>query len=97
MPAATGVERLEAALGVVGDDVGQGRLAGAGRAVEDQRREPVGEQHPAKQLAFAEEVLLADELVERARPHPRRQRSGLVAILFAKVVEEIHGSPWWRT
>jgi hypothetical protein len=31
-----GVERDEAAAGVLGDDVGQGRLAGAGRAVKDQ-------------------------------------------------------------
>ena len=85
------VHRLEAALGVVGDDVRERRLARPRRAVEDQRREPVGQEHPAEKFAFAQEVLLPNELVERSRPHPRRQRPGLVAILFAKVVEEVHG------
>ena len=31
-------------------------------------------ERPAERPALADEVLLADELVERARPHPRRER-----------------------
>ena len=65
------VHRLEAALRVVGDDVGEGGLAGAGRAVEDERAEPVGDEH-ARRSFLAEDVLLADELVERPRPHAGR-------------------------
>lgn len=35
-----------------------------------------GEAAPER-AAFADEVLLADELLERARPHPRRERLAL--------------------
>ena len=81
------VERLEAALGVVGDDVRERGLAAAGRAVEDQRVEAIGQEHPAEQLAGAEEVLLPDELVERSRPHPRRERPGQCSVLFPQFIE----------
>ena len=88
---AGGVEAGEAAVRLVGDDVGQGRLAGAGRAVEDQRAEPVGREQPAEQLAGAEEVLLADELVERPRPHARGQRLGPAAVGGPVFVEQVDG------
>src|SRR5207249_1046895 len=81
---------LEPALGVAGDDVGEGGFAGAGRAVEDQRAEAVGQQHPAEQLAGAEEVFLADELIEGAGPHPGGERTGTVAVLLPQVVEQVH-------
>ena len=42
MPAATALSGAKRLLVWLGDDVGQRRLAGAGRAVEDQRAEPVG-------------------------------------------------------
>ena len=87
------VHRLEAALGVVGDDVRERGLSGPRRAVEDQRGEAVGEQHSPEQLAGPEEVFLPDELVERSRPHPRRERPGLAAVLFAEIVEEVHDPP----
>jgi hypothetical protein len=32
---------------------------------------------PAERSALADEVLLADELVEASRPHPRRERLAL--------------------
>jgi hypothetical protein len=34
-------------------------------------------------------MLLADELIERSRPHSRRQRLGLLQIRFVDVVKEI--------
>ena len=64
-----------------GQQPGERGLARAGRAVEDHRPEPIGRQQPPQQFALAEEMLLADELVERSRPHPRRQRLGFQAIL----------------
>ena len=76
---------------MLGDDVGQGGLAGAGRAVEDQRAEPVGLEQAAQQLAGAEEVLLADELVEGARPHARGQRLGLAEVGVTRLAEEVDG------
>jgi len=91
MPAATGVQRHEATFRMVGDDVGQRGLAGAGRPVEDQRAEPVGVEHAPQQLAGAEEMLLADELVHVPRPHPRRQRLCLAAVGFVDVAEEVDG------
>jgi len=41
--------------------VGQGSLAGAGRAIKHQRVQPIRLKHPPKELAFAQEVFLADE------------------------------------
>src|SRR5207237_5371508 len=56
-----------AAADAVGRPARVAGLAGAGRPPEDQRPEPVGQQHPPQQLAFAEELFLADELVEAAQ------------------------------
>ena len=57
-------ELPETAAALAGQQPGQGRLARAGRAVEDHRAEPVGLQQPPQQLPFAEEMLLA----RRTRP-----------------------------
>jgi hypothetical protein len=65
---------LEAALGRAGDDLGQGGLAAAGRAVEDDAAQPVGLDASAQRLAGAEHVVLADHLVQRARAHAGGQR-----------------------
>jgi hypothetical protein len=35
-------------------------------------------------------MLLAGELVQCARPHPRRQRLGALQVLLVEVAEEIH-------
>ena len=45
----------------------QRRFAGARRTVEDDRAQPIGRQQPPQQLAFAQKMLLADELVQRCR------------------------------
>ena len=58
-------ELAEAAVGFLGQQAGERRLAGARRAVEDHRAKPPRLQHPPQQFAFAEEMLLADELGER--------------------------------
>ena len=70
---------LEMAAAFAGQQPGQRGLARARRTVEDHRAEPIGRQQPAEQFPFAEKVLLADELVERGRPHPRRQAAALRA------------------
>ena len=60
-------EALERLLGRARDEPGDRGLARAGRPPEDQRREPVRlDQHPQR-LARAEQMLLADDLVERPR------------------------------
>ncbi|MDZ7800955.1 MAG: hypothetical protein U5K81_09225 [Trueperaceae bacterium] len=56
------------------DDPRQGGLAGPRRAVEDHAGQPVGLDRPAQQPARPQDVVLADELLQRARPHARRER-----------------------
>ena len=57
---------------------GERGLAGAGRPPEDHRvKRPVLER-PAEDLAGADQVRLADDLVERGRPHPVGERRGAV-------------------
>jgi hypothetical protein len=69
-----GVDRFECGLGLQGDDLGQRRLAGARRAVEDRAGEAIGVEKSAEELAGAEEVLLTDELFESAGSHADGER-----------------------
>ena len=73
-PDCGGVHLLEVAFGVRGDELREGRLSGAGRAIEDHAGEPVGFEHSPQQLAGAEEVLLADKFIQRSRPHADSKR-----------------------
>ena len=66
--------RLEVGLGQAADHEGEGRLARAGRAPEDERAELVLLDRAAQGPAGAEHLLLAEDLVERARPHPVGER-----------------------
>ena len=54
-------------------NVGQGGLARAGRAVQDQGRDSVGLDGAPQQGTRPKQVILADHLLERLRPHPRSQ------------------------
>ena len=54
-------------LGGVGEQPGDGGLADAGRAPEDDRAEAALGQHPPERAVGAEQVVLADDLVEAAR------------------------------
>ena len=57
-------QRLERLLGGAGDEARDGGLAGAGRTPEHHRRQPVGlDQHPQR-ATRAEQLFLADDLVE---------------------------------
>jgi hypothetical protein len=77
-PREHGAERHEPRPGRVGDDSRKRRLAGAGRAPEDDRLQKVALDRFAQRLPGRKELLLADELVEGPRPHPlgERRRSG---------------------
>jgi hypothetical protein len=44
--------------------------------------EAVGFEHSAEELAWAEEMLLADELIERARAHAGGERGGGVEVFL---------------
>ncbi len=66
--------RLEVRLGEAADHEGQGRLARAGRAPEDERAELVLLDRPPEGPAGAEHLLLPEDLVEGARPDPVGER-----------------------
>ena len=68
------VERDEMGAGGVGDDARQGGLAGARWAIEDHTAELVGLDGAPQQASRSNDVVLADILVQRARPHARGQR-----------------------
>ena len=84
---------LEMAAGGAGQQPGKRGLARARRTVEDDRAEAVGGQQAAQQLSLAEKVPLADELFERAWPHPRGQRLGFASMGVFAGVKERHAIP----
>ena len=66
-------QRGEWRVDLLGEESGQRRLAGTRRTPQHHRRQVAALDHPPQRAALADEVLLPDELVERARPHPRRE------------------------
>ena len=84
-----GVDGDEVGAGGVGDDARQGGLAGAGRAVEDDRAELVGLDGAAQEPPGPDDVLLADELVEGARAHARGQRRLALDQFLAAGVKQV--------
>ena len=84
MPDSTALNETNFARVDARDQARQRRLAGAGRAPEDDRAQPVMVDGLAQRPAGSRERFLADELVQRARPHPlgeRRRPIGLVGLL----------------
>ena len=65
---------LEGAFGRAGDGERQRGLAGARRTPEDRRRQAVELDEAAQRAAGSDEVLLADDLVDRARPEAGGER-----------------------
>ncbi len=59
----------EAGLGAMGDDLGEGRLSGAGRSPEDHRGGIIVFDGDTERLSGCKQVFLADVLLERVRPH----------------------------
>ena len=90
-PGGHGADLLEVAAALAGQQPGERCLAGARRPVEDHGAEPIGRQEPPQELALAQKVLLADELVERRRPHPRGQGLGGTAVFFFGSGKKRHG------
>ena len=87
-----GVDRrhlLEGALGRAGDGERQRRLAGARRTPEDRRRQAVLLDEAAQRLAGSDEVVLADDLVDRARPEPGGQRRLGAQTLLGRGAEQV--------
>jgi hypothetical protein len=75
-----GGEGDEAGVALRGDDPGEGGLATAGWAPDDDRRELAGLDQAAEQLAGTDEVLLADVVIEVSGSHAggERRAGGIV-------------------
>ena len=65
---------LEMQVGVLGQQAGDRRLAAARRPPQDQRAELAVGQHAAERTFGAEQVVLAQDLGQRLRPHPFGER-----------------------
>jgi hypothetical protein len=73
-----------------GDDLGECRLARAGRSGKDDRGKPVRLDRAPQQFARREDMLLSHELVERPRTHPTGERRRSVGLRFRfRLVEEV--------
>ena len=72
-----GGELLERGAGLVGDDARECGLSAPGRAVEDHRAHAVLLDREPERRALAEDLLLADEVVEPLGPEPERERRDL--------------------
>ncbi len=92
-----GVQRGKVGAGCVGNDPGQGRLAGSRRSVEDEAAQLVGLNRPAQEAARPDDVVLADILIQRPRSHARGQGRFLFQPVGVGMVEEIHGRIILRT
>jgi hypothetical protein len=84
-----GRELLERRAGRVRDDARERRLAAARRAVEDGRADAVALDRQAERRTGAEHVLLADELLERPRAQPDRERRDLGQPLARRIGEKV--------
>ena len=86
---------------MLGGHARERRLAGARRPVEDHRVRAAGLDRRAQRRALAEQVLLADEVVERARAHARgerpvrRPRRG-PGLLLGRVEQALHDASMVR-
>ena len=69
-------DRFEDGARLLREQKRDGGLAGARRPPQDHRIQSARRDHLAEQLAGAEQMLLADDLVERTRTHPIGERLG---------------------
>ena len=91
-PAETAEMHDEVGVRHRGDDPRQGRLAAAGRPPEDDRGQLAGLDQAPQDLARPDEVLLADVLVQRPRPHAGGEgRAGAGVVQPQVVVAEERG------
>jgi hypothetical protein len=73
-PLGDGADGLDVGAAGRRDQACQGRLAGPRRAPEDQRAGPPRVDHSTQGPPGRQEPLLPQDLVERPRPHPGRER-----------------------
>ena len=67
---------LEDQAGAVGQEPGDRLLTAARRAPQDDRGQATGRDHAAQRGVVGEQLVLADDVVERPRAQPVGQRAG---------------------
>src|SRR6185437_13425914 len=85
-----GAERHEAPPRAAGDDAGERGFARSGRTPEDHGTELVALELGAQRLAGGEQVRLADELVQIARPHAVGERAAGGGFFWNHGLEQRH-------
>ena len=75
MPESTALNEMKWARVTFAIRRAERRLAGAGRAPEDDRLQAILLDRAAERTPRTDERLLPDELVQGPRPHPLRERS----------------------
>ena len=89
-------ELREVCAGEVRDDLRERRLARAGRAPKDHRGNLIALDRAPQRTARPHDLFLTDELVERARPHARRERVADRTAASARLEEPQHSTAsWW--
>ena len=86
-----GRQGLERLLGGAGDEARDRGLARTGRPPQHHRREPVGfDQHPQR-ATRAQQLLLADDFIERTRPQAGRDGRATLESVQHRGGEEVVG------
>jgi hypothetical protein len=77
---------------LAGQQPGERGFARARRTIKNHRAQPIGLEQSPQQFSFSQKMLLADELLERNRPHPRGQRLRFAAVRLFACIEKGHVS-----
>ena len=86
--AGDGTELPEAAFAFHGKQLGERGFPTARGAKENHGSKLVSIDQPSKQFALTEKMILADELIQRRRTHPRRQWLGTFQMSFLRGIEK---------
>src|SRR5437588_4566621 len=86
-----GIDLAKTALGMLGNHVRQRGLSRAWRAVEDERGDPVRQEHAPQQLVRTEKVFLTDEFVQGPWPHACSKGLSLLQVGLVDLSKQIAG------
>ena len=84
-----GANLLIAAMAGIGQQPGQRRFSGAGRAIKQYGPQSIRIQQSPQQLACSQEMTLANKLIQRARSHACGQWLHTIEIMLFRLGEEV--------
>ena len=86
------IDLPELRFGRIGDHLGQRRLAGAGRPVEDKAADLVSLDRSVQEFVLSDDVLLPHYFFEPCRAQSGSQRRLRLLLAFPHIVKKIHKS-----